>query len=394
MSETISIVIAGHSTSTLNEVEQLLKETAEFKARRRLIPRDETTLQLTESERTDVVLLCLTGDDDSLLAALEKLNVDDHALIVTGPADNTALVRRVFKSGASDFLTYPLNAEELSAAVRNAQSQHSLNAKTTDSDLTVFVSPKGGAGATTLGVHLSHILSTREHQPKVLLMDLDFQYGNLPLHFDEKPSTKLARALTNNDRIDGSVLDACLSRKDPRLHTLSTCSDQLLSPWDIDLDSVSTLINTTVKRYDHIIIDSPRTIDPVTFCALEKASRICVVVQQTISDIRVAHQYCRILQDQGIAADKFTIVVNRYEKNNIIRLSEFSGAFEGLEVHGVPNDYKRISFTADNAIPLIRKWRNAAITKNLLGFAETCWPSEKPARKWSFSYKKEIDKAA
>lgn len=394
MTDTSAIVIAGHSTSRLNEIESLLSGTAGFKVRRSLISRDESSLQLSDSEQTDVVILCLSDGDDPLLKSLEISHSTDYALIVVGPPDNTTLMRRAFKAGATDFLTDPIDPEELSASVKNAQLESAINAGSSQGDVTVFVSPKGGAGATTLGVHLSHILSTRDHQPKVLLVDLDIQYGNLPLHFDEKPTRKLAQVLTNNERIDGSMLDACISRKHPKLHTLSTFSDQLLTPWDVNIDSLVSLIATTVKRYDHVLIDCPRSIDPVTFCALEKATRICVVVQQTISDIRTAHQYCRILQDQGVTTETFRIVVNRYEKNNMIRLPEFIEAFEGQEVHGVPNDYKRMAFTADNSIPLVQKWRNAAITKNLLGFAEECWPTQQPPKRWSFSYKKEINKAA
>ena len=389
MNEKLKVTIASYSSSLLNSLEATLNDCTDLLVERLLVPESKTSSLDLDLESCDVLVLGLTDEWEKLLSL-----VGTTPLVVVGSASNTEMMRLSFKAGATDFLYDAAAKVELHTAITNAQRERQKTPTASAGDVTVFVSPKGGAGATTLSVHLSHILSTRDHQPDVLLMDLDFQYGNLPLHFNEKPTSRLSSALSRGEKIDSSNFDACVSQVHPKLHTLASHSEQLLSPWEMNTIAVESLLNLANQGYDHVLIDVPRTIDPVTFCALEKANRICVIVQQTLSDMHVAHQYVKLLHEQGIASETISIVVNRFEKSNVIHLEDFENAFAGLVVHGVPNDYKRVSFSSENTVPLIRKWRNSVITKNLVQFAERCWPDESKPRRWSFSYAKESDRAA
>lgn len=389
MKTNLKVTIASQSSGILNTLESALLANDNFLVDRFLIPEDQRTAIDSTIEACDVLVLGLTAAAKELPPLVGSL-----PLVVTAPDSDPELMRLSFKAGASDFLYEPVDQNELISAVENALVDKAASTLASEADTTLFVSPKGGAGATTLAVHVSHILSTREHQPQVLLMDLDLQYGSLPIHFNEKPTAKLASALVRGDQIDSTNFEACVSRVHPNLHTLATYSEQLRSAWETDLNAVHSMLTLAALSYDHVLVDIPRSIDPVTYSALERATRICVVVQQTIADMHMAHQYVRFLHDQGIATDSMTIVVNRFEKGNAIHLEDFENAFDGLKVHGIPNDYKRVRFSSENTVSLIAKWRNSVITKNMIEFTDIYWPDQSKPRRWTFSHPKDAGRAA
>lgn len=389
MSDSIKVLIASYSSSCLNKMEAALKSQSGIQLERLLVPEDQEMSLVSTSTSCDVLVIGLTDNWEKLIALSSNT-----PLVVTGSGDNAEMVRLSFKAGAADFIGDPVDSSELLVAIKHAKDDFRTKAPLNSGDVTAFVSPKGGAGASTLAVHLAHILSTRDYHPDVLLMDFDFQYGNLALHFDEKPNSRLTSALNSPDALDAAALDACVSRNEHNLHTLSSHSEQIYSPWDVDSAAIATMLSLCKSRYKHVMFDVPRTIDPVTYGALEVADKICIVVQQTLSDLRIAHEYVRLLNNQGIAMDRFSIVVNRFEKSNVIRLQDFESAFDGIEVHGVPNDYKRVSFTAEHSVSLVRKWRSAVITKNLVQFSNTYWPDQTEKGRWTFAQSKEAGKAA
>jgi len=262
-----------------------------------------------------------------------------------------------------------------------------------DSNLTLFVTPKGGAGTSTLVVNFAHIIAGNE-QNRVLALDLDFQYGNLPLFYNEQPSTRLANALIHDEPLDNTILDACTGNKGKNPNVLATYSDQVISPWDLNPRQISDLFELISAKYTHVLVDLPRSIDPLTFYALERANKICVIVQQTLSDMRIANQYIRLLLDQGIASDSICIIINRHEKRNTIRTQDYSLAFQGYQILEIPNDYKRVNQATDNTVALIDRWRGAQITKTMVEVGNQLWALESEPKKSLFSFDRRAGKAA
>ena len=395
MNKIVSVGLVCHTRDRLSELEAtfakedgvvcsaiLLKEASGYPEKDALIG-------------IDVLLISVGENWKIVLDALQKrADEEGPAFVLTGPGNAAELTRLAFKAGAHDYIDDSLDGATLIQAVNQAVKTRRQSIEKGNGNLTLFVAPQGGAGTTTLTVNLAHILSSRSEQPNVLAMDMDIQYGNLPLSFDEKPNTRLAGAIANGETIDNSIIDACLCRKTINPQVLATYSDDLVSPWDINPQQIATLFSLLAKRYDHVIVDMPRSIDPLTFHALERADRICVVVQQTISDLRVASHYIRLLKDQEIDSDKICIVINRHESRNIIRNQDFISALGAHEIFVVPNDFKRVSSAADHTTPIISRFKNALISKSLIKLSQQLWITDTEDKKWSFGGRGRNNKAA
>jgi len=394
MSEHLKVSLISHSSTTLNRLESILNDNEAFSLNRELLNEEAFFPESSDAMHSDVMVIALTHSWEKVLSAIsQQSNKCSASIIVLGPENESGIIKQAFKSGAVDFLDLNCETDALVHAVNSASALKRQTLGDQESDLTVLVTPKGGAGSTTLVVNLAHAMASRDSK-KVLAFDLDLQYGNLPIFYDESPSTRLANALLNGEQIDNTILDACFSQRGNNPNVLATYSDQVISPWDINMQQINDLFMLISERYAHVIVDLPRSIDPVTFYALERAEKICVIVQQTLSDMRIAHQYIRLLLDQGISSERIYIVINRHEKRNTIRENDFATAFQGYKIFTIPNDYKRVKQASDNTLAFADKWKSAPITKALLQLSNEIWPTSNTSKNSLFSFDRSSGKAA
>ena len=376
MSDTINVITVGHSSSGLNELEHALGEDTSLDLTRKLMlegavdPFDDLPVS------GGVVILDLGLNWREVLTAVAtRVRRNRTPMILIGPDGDTEMMRAAIKAGARDFYTRPLNAPELRQSIhRLANEPQGGEVSNSENSIAIFMSAKGGAGASAITTAIGHSIANRVESPRVLLTDLDLQYGNLPLYFDESSRSNLTQALIANDRIDQTVLDSCLITTDSGIDLLAGYSDQVFSAWETQHTSISNMMNLVSDNYDHVLVDIPRQIDPITFQAIERAASINIVMQQTLSDLRYTRQVLSLLRDQGLPNNRLRVIVNRYEKNSVLRAVDISDAFDSIEVTTLPNDFKRMSFATDNAVPLIRKFRKAPLTKALDNLAEKIFP--------------------
>lgn len=386
MSSSVNVAIVGHSSSGLNIIEQALQDDPSFDVSRKLL-RDQAVDPFDDLPVTcNVIILDLAENwRDVLDAVANRVRRNRTPVLLVGPDEDPEMMRLALRAGARDFQTRPIYAPDLISSVsRLAAEQYHSDTGSSGAKLTVMMSAKGGAGASSIASALSYALVTRDDQKKTLLCDLDLQYGNLPLYFDESSTTQLTQALIANERIDTTLLDACLMTTGRGINILASHSDQVFSPWEIPANTISNLFNLIGDQYDQIIVDIPRQLDPITYQAIDMAENICIVMQQTLSDLRSTRQIIGLLRDQGLPQDRLCIIVNRHDKKNAMRLGDIQAAFEGVEIHSLPNDFKKMSFSTDNAVPLLRKFSKATLSKAIVLLSDSLFPQEEESAKGFF----------
>ena len=388
MSDSLSVTLVGHSSSGLNSLETALQNELDFDLSRKLLRGDSVDPFEDLSVTSNVVVLDLGENWRDVLVSVSSRSARSRApTILIGPEGNTEMMRLALKTGARDFHTHPVSPVELATTIRQLSAERPDTGDGQLGELCVFMSAKGGAGASAISANVAHSVRLRSRDTRVMLMDLDLQHGNLPLYFDELSTTKLTQALVTNERIDTTLLDACLIKTEDGIDLLASHSDQVFSAWETPQQTVNNLLNLVCSRYEHVLVDIPRQIDPITFQAIERAARVCIVMQQSLSDLRYTRQIINLLRDQGIANEKLMIVVNRHDKRNVVRTIDITDAFDGLPVMTVPNDYKRMSYSNENGISIIDKWRSAPVSKSLGCIADTLWPQAPIAQHGLFGFK-------
>jgi len=231
--------------------------------------------------------------------------------------------------------------------------------------LIAVINAKGGSGASCIATNLAHIAATRDKAP-VALLDMDLQFGALPLMLDLEPRNSLLEALGVAGQLDRMALMGYMTKHDSGVHVLSAMSDQLPLPWEVPTESVLKLLGVARQSYGRVVVDLPRQIDPLTSTALTQATHVVVVMQQSLAHIRDAKRMLRIITSNlGVPRDSVMVAVNRYNERDAVKLSDIQETVKPPALVVLPNDFRAVTESLNSGVPLMQYDDHAPITRAL-----------------------------
>ena len=379
-----TVLLASHSTSRLNAIEDLFSDHENVVCVRKLIRENGASPLSDIPNLPDVVILDLgeNWQSDLSLFAHGQGNLDRIPMLVIGRPEEPDVMRRSMQAGARDYFTSPIDSNELIDSVLKIASESRLSSRVGKGDITVILNGKGGAGATTLATSLASVVTQgkKSNTSSCALIDLDFQFGNLPVYFDMPPNENLMQAIDSLDSLDSLALNNLAQKYREGLCVFSNQPNEVKNYSDIQGDDIHALVSSLSQVYDHIIIDMPRDLDAKTITALEMANQILVVTQQTVPHVRDTKLLLGLIRSVGISTQSVQLAMNRFEKSGDVRLRDVQEAFPEYGMHLIPNDYKRVSFSVNNGLPVPEKWPKCSYSKAVMGIANRLWP-ERVAKK-------------
>ncbi len=309
-------------------------------------------------------------------------------LIVIGPGNDAQLMRRAMQAGARDFLGQPVAAEQLQESVRRILQELPRAAPgERRGRLTAVITAKGGSGGSFIACNLAHILAAHLGRETALL-DMDLQFGALPLALDLNTRDTLLEALGGAEHLDPVALKGYMTKHKSGLHVLGAMSEQLIIPAEVSVEAVQRLLAVALQVYEHVVVDLPRQIDNLTGLVLASADRVLVVTQQSFSHLRDTKRMFGLLQGYvGVPAERISLVINRHHERHSISADDFVEAVRPADLLLVSNDFAHVTEALNLGIPVYDGARNAPVTKALCTIAERLDageqappPRDKPAR--------------
>ena len=285
-------------------------------------------------------------------------------LLVFGPAGDANAMRLAMRAGASDYLPEPLSEKDLLHSVDLVCED--LSRKPQDfGQLITVMNSKGGSGASFIAGNIACELAQKESR-HVALIDLDLQFGGLARYFDLSPQRGLLEALGAINEIDQVAAEAYVTVHKSGLKVLAAPTDGVVMHTRIAAEQVDLLLQVFLQNNDHVVVDLPRNIDPVTLDVLDRSDRVLLVVQQSLAHINGAAKLLQTLQREvALRQDRVSIVLNRFAKNSIIELDDIRKTLRVDDVHVIPNQYKLVSESIDAGNPVIESARGSAVAKAL-----------------------------
>ena len=234
---------------------------------------------------------------------------------------------------------------------------------------------RGGVGATTLAVNLAdQQVGPRRRNAnvggKVVLVDLDLQFGAVGSFLDMEPNEALFQLAADGGAVDGTWLDGALVEKSPGLHVLTAPARPM--PLDaMDKEQVESLLRALRRRYDFVVLDLPRALVDWLAPVLKASDRMLLVTDTAVPSI---HQARRLIDsftedNLGLSID---VVVN-HEKKPMIRGRHHAEAAKVLErpfQTWIPHDEKRAREAVDRGAPLSKVAARAPITRAIRTLAQ------------------------
>lgn len=292
----------------------------------------------------DLDVVAETSKESEVLSLIDSANatlflscIDDTMHPYRAAQQVYQLRPKVVVMGVSAGDTYPIDPEEaLYAGMRHiveafgdpavqverlrsaCEIEKSRQASLSDENFTISDSKvicvygtKDGLGKTSLACNMAALLS--KLGKKVLLLDLDMQYGDCASHLGMNPQRNLTDLLQEgeNPTIDRVRQNVSLHSSGvnvlPSLGNIEY-ADQTTST------QIDSILNTVIGYYDYVIVDLPSVLNDIVAACVDRSTYVIVPTKANISLLRHTKR-ALILFDLLGAKDKVLCVLTQEKKN-------------------------------------------------------------------------------
>ncbi len=352
---------------------------------------DEIIGQL-KNNNVDLLLLSLEfADPEELLELVYEITGDFpqlEILILSQGMESNQLARRLLRAGAFDYIEQPFSEEELVAAVReiveiSRRRQKKLSeivsgpgygAKRQQIGKIISVfSTKGGVGRSLLAVNLACALR-KLTESRVILVDLDLQFGDDAILMDMKPTTMidtLARDCKQEEYINFDLVDDYIYTHE------STGVDLLAAPSRpeqaeyVEADDVVKILEVLERHYDYVVIDTSTHISEPVMVAMEKADIILLLLTLELPTIKNGRLMLELMDNLGLSKQNVRIVMNRDVPDSELQVEEVEEAL-GKEIIGcLPSQGNVVMPSIDMGNPVVDSHPESQFSKQLFDLGRT-----------------------
>lgn len=324
-------------------------------------------IEYTKSSARAKVLCVDCSKRDLLISDVEELMEfcpPDTNVIILGERNDVSIFRDLMKLNISDYLVKPVSADILARSLSQGlklETNESLAKKKRSGKVILFLGTVGGVGTTTLATNTATILAS-EMSKKVVLIDGDFQFGNVRTLLDLPASHALHDALESPDRIDDVFLEQSMGVYGERLRVISA-EEPLHEKIEMDherLANLDQLMDLITTKFHYVIVDLCRH-HPLMWRYFNRhASTVFFVSGLTITSLRDTLRISSVLTEEkdskthavilNHTREKETIGVDRFEdllgRKVDIEIGYNSMAVEAADL-GIPLAIKSHGYRAD-----------------------------------------------
>lgn len=315
-----------------------------------------------------VGFVALDSNPDKALELVGSLakSAPNCAILVISSSTDGNLILRAMRSGAKEFLTHPLKAEDLAAALQRVARQRpgGSNSAGPNCSVVAVTGATGGVGTTSVAVNLGCALAANPDN-SVVLLDLDLCLGDADVFLDTIPEYTLSDVAQNINRLDLTLLKRSLTKHDTGLYLLPR-PIHLEDSRHITADELTRVLGLLKASFTHVIIDTSKSFNELDMHALTAADKVLLVTQLDLPCLRNVVRLMLSFKETNKIDDKVKIVVNRvgYDTGQIsLRKAQET---IGREVFWqIPNDYRVMVEVRNNGVPLVQQAPKAAITQSI-----------------------------
>lgn len=347
-------------------------------------------VELSIETQPDVVLMDINMPDMDGISATEAIRkkVPFTQIVILSVQGDSNYMRRAMLAGARDFLTKPIDIDELSAAIRRAgrvarnekeklattgfagptggKSTGTLIPGDQGHVITVF-SPKGGTGKTTIAANLA--VAMRQQGSTVAAVDANLQFGDLSFFFNEQGRTNLTDLAPRAEELDREVVAEVMIRHEASgVHILAAP----MRPEYADAVSgsqLSSVLNYLSRIYPYVIVDTSSLLNELTLAVLDATHLLVLLITQDIPSIKNARLFLDLADGLGITRDKILLVMNRYDKRRSITPGRVKDNFKKDVDIVIPVEERLVVPAMDRGEPFVLKNANNPTGKAILDLA-------------------------
>jgi pilus assembly protein CpaE len=293
-------------------------------------------------------------------------------ILVVAPARDVEARIAFLEAGADDVIDGGFDRNELEGRVmalliRSGKVRPELASGATAGELIAFFSPKGGVGTTTLAVNTAVLLSGGGAPPpassngsspaipasRVLLIDLDLQFGQVATHLNLTPRYDVAVLATD----EAALADPDLART--YLATHSSGLSVLAAPtrpeadFRVTLEHLQAIIELMRPSYDHIVVDLGSRLDPRTLWVLEQSDAHVFVLFPEIAALRSMSLLMAFMADATPLRARTHLVINHVFPKELLKTRDVENLLRAKPAAEVPYTEVEMIRSVNEGVPLV-----------------------------------------
>lgn len=351
-------------------------------------------LEQDECDELEFLAIAMDAEDEEHLtqitAVITRARDKGIKAILIAEDVSPIVLHQLLHNGADDFVPYPLPEKALHEAIERlripepaapvlpaAPAAPTMTA-TGDRDgvLLAVHGLAGGSGSSTLAVNLAYELATgaKTDNPKVCLIDLDFQFGSVHTFLDLSCKEAVYELLSDTDAMDSSAFMAALQHFNDKMHVLTAPAEML--PLDIiGPEDIAAILEMARANFDFVIVDMPKCVVAWTETVLDAAQVYFAPVELDMRSAQNVMRMVRALKSEDLPFEKIRYVLNRAPKfTDISGKNRVKRMADGLDIDmelWLPNGAKPVSDSADHGLPLAEHAAKNPLRKEIQKLAKS-----------------------
>jgi pilus assembly protein CpaE len=299
-------------------------------------------------------------------------------ILVVAPAGDVEARIAFLEAGADDvvpasFDRGELEARALALLIRAGKVRPELAARAGHGELIAFFSPKGGVGTTTLAVNTAVLLagggapapagkgsapapsSGNGMTPasRVLLADLDLQFGQVATHLNLTPRYDIAGLAGDEQALaDPELAAAYVTRHPSGLGVLAAPAGPE-ADFRVTVDHLDRIFEVLRPSFDHIVVDLGSRLDPRSLWVLEQADVHAFVLFPEIAALRAMSLLNAFLVDTAPIQARTLLIVNHVFPNELLKTRDVENLLRSKPAAEIPYTEVDMIRSVNEGVPLV-----------------------------------------
>lgn len=372
-----SIVIAESDDAILSVLMGVLREAEYAPARAASL---EAAVGMAGSG-LDVLVIGPSFVGETALNVADSLRASCGGIVILVPdVLDTDLMRRALRAGVHDVVPIDSSPAEIVETVEAAlQVVKAARLETLGNVIpvvqpaegdpatvvTVF-STKGGVGKTVISTNLAVALS--ESGKRVVLLDLDLQFGDVGIMLGLEPEHTVYDAVQNYERLDSAMIQGLLVPHPSGVRALLAP----VHPEDaeaVTATRISGIIALLRRIADYVVIDTSPGFNDVTLAALDETDIVYVVTMMDIASIKNTRISIQKLAQLGYRRGVLRLVLNRADSKVFLSVGDVESAVGAQVISRIPSDLV-VPRSVNRGIPVVLDAPRSKVAKSLMALAD------------------------
>jgi pilus assembly protein CpaE len=259
---------------------------------------------------------------------------------------------------AETFASTELEARVEALLIRTGKARPEAGGGRGAGRIVTFFAPKGGVGTTTLAVNSAVLLAggpntLQGNTGRVLLIDLDLQFGQVATHLNLSPRYDIADLCSDEQALADATLAATYLTPHASGVSVLAGPSNPEADFRVTVDQLEKALRILRPGFDHILVDCGSRLDPRTLWMLEQADTHIFVIFPEIAALRATTLMLGFLAETATLRATTHFVVNHIFPKELLKSRDVENLLRARPAAEIPYTEVEMIRAVNEGVPLV-----------------------------------------